>query len=140
MRTKFLLACGMALMMLSACVTTNATLLNGASVPEGAVLLQPEQIVIYRSAEQVGKPFKEIAILTSTGDSNYTDMAAFHKSMREKAALVGANAVILGATKEPSTGAEIASFVFGTPANRKSESIAILVDGLVPPPPVLKKK
>ncbi len=139
MRLTTFAAGAVALMMLSGCVTTNATLLNGATVPAGA-LLQPEQIVIYRNAEQVGRPYKEVAILSSTGDSTLTDMAAFHKSMQEQAAKVGANAVILGTTREPSTGAEVASWIFGTPANRKSESIAITVEGLVPPPPKPKKK
>lgn len=140
MRFRVMAACGAALLLLSGCVTTNATMLNGATVIEGAAVLEPEQIVIYRNAEQVGKPFKEVAILSSTGDSTLTDMAAFHRSMQERAAKVGANAVILGSTREPSTGAEVASWIFGTPANRKSEAIAISVEGLLSPPPKPKKK
>ena len=139
MRVRTFAVGGLALMLLSGCVTTNATLLNGSTIPAG-VMLQPEQIAIYRTADQVGKSYREVAILTSTGDSNLTDMSAFHKSMQERAAKVGANAVILGPTREPSTGVELASLVLGVPANRKSEAIAILVDGLIPPPPKAKKK
>lgn len=139
MRVRTFAASSLALMLLSGCVTTNATLLNGSTMPISSTL-EPEQIAIYRTAEQVGKSYKEVAILTSTGDSTLTDMAAFHRSMQERAAKVGANAVILGATREPSTGVELASLIFGLPANRKSEAIAISVDGLVPPPPKPKKK
>jgi len=139
MRVRTFAASSLALMLLSGCVTTNATLLNGSTMPLSSTL-EPEQIAIYRTAEQVGKSYKEVAILTSTGDSTLTDMAAFHRSMQERAAKVGANAVILGATREPSTGVELASLIFGLPANRKSEAIAISVDGLVPPPPKPKKK
>ena len=139
MRLRSFAASSLALMLLSGCVTTNATLLNGSTMPAGA-MLEPEQIAIYRTADQVGRSYKEVAVLTSTGDSTLTDMAAFHKSMQERAAKVGANAVILGATREPSTGVELASLILGLPANRKSEAIAISVDGLVPPPPKPKKK
>lgn len=139
MRVRTFAASSLALMLLSGCVTTNATLLNGSTMPISSTL-EPEQIAIYRTADQVGKSYKEVAILTSTGDSTLTDMAAFHRSMQERAAKVGANAVILGATREPSTGVELASLIFGLPANRKSEAIAISVDGLVPPPPKPKKK
>lgn len=139
MRKSFMAAAFVALAMAGGCVTTNATPLNGAIAPDKASL-EPEQIVIYRSADAIGKPYREIAILTSTGDSTFTDMSQFHKSMQERAAKVGANAVILGTTKEPSTGAEIASWVIGTPANRKSESTAIIVEGLVSPPAKAKQK
>jgi hypothetical protein len=125
---------------LTACVSTKATMLASVERPTPEQMLQPEQIVIFRSADQVGKPYKEIAILSSTGDSTLTDMAAFYRSMQSQAAQLGANAVILGTTKEPSTGAEVASWIFGTPANRKSESYAILVEGLAPLPAKAKKK
>lgn len=125
--------------MLAACVSTRATMIGGA-VADTSQALAPEQIVVYRSVEQIGKPYREVAILSSTGDSTLTDMAAFYRSMQERAAKIGANAVLIGSTKEPSTGAEVASWIFGTPANRKSESYAIIVEGLVPPPPKAKKK
>jgi uncharacterized protein with beta-barrel porin domain len=124
---------------IAGCVSTTATMIGGSVAPLAATL-QPEQIVIYRSAEQVGKPFREIAIMNSTGESTFTDVAQFHVSMQKKAAALGANAVILGTTREPSTGAEIAGAFLGTGARRKSDSIAIFVDGLEAPPAKLKKK
>lgn len=69
-----------------------------------------------------------------------TDMAQFHRSMQERASRIGANAVILGETREPSTAAEIAGAVLGVPANRRSEAIAIYVEGLEPPPPAPRRR
>ena len=60
--------------------------------------------------------------------------------MQKEATRLGANALILGATREPSTAAEIAGAFLGTGARRKSDSIAIFVDGLDAPPAKLKKK
>lgn len=124
---------------LSACVTTKSTMIGGSVAP-AAASLQPEQIVVFRTAEQVGRPFREVAVLNSTGESTFTDIAQFHVSMQREAARLGANAIILGSTKEPSTGAEIAGAFLGTGARRKSDSIAILVEGLQAPPAKPKKK
>lgn len=119
------------------CVSTTATMLGGAVRPETAQL-QPEQIVIYRNAEQIGKPFREIAILNSSGSSVYTSMGQFYISMQTRAAEAGANAVIIGENHEPSTAAEIAAVFLGSPSTRKSEATAIWVEGLIPPPPKTK--
>jgi hypothetical protein len=128
-----------ALVTVSACVTTKSTLIGGAVAP-AATMLQPEQIVVFRTAEQVGKPYREVAILNSTGESTFTDMAQFHVSMQREAAKLGANAIILGTTREPTVAQEIIGSVFGSGARRKSDSIAIIVEGLEAPPPKPKKK
>jgi uncharacterized protein YbjQ (UPF0145 family) len=56
-----------------------------------------------------------------------TDEAKMFKSMRKKAAELGANGVILGEMKDPGTGAKVAQVLFGTSANRKGKSVAIYV-------------
>jgi hypothetical protein len=48
-------------------------------------------------------------------------------SQRKKAAQLGANGVILGQMKDPSTGARIARTLIGTSANRKGDAIAIYI-------------
>ena len=47
--------------------------------------------------------------LGSKGESSWTDEAAMFRSMRKKAAELGANAIILDAVSEPSAGARVAS-------------------------------
>src|SRR5438094_10379447 len=58
-----------------------------------------------------------------------TSESGMIKSQRKKAAELGANGVILGSMKDPSTGAKIASSIFGTSANRKGNAIAIYIPG-----------
>ena len=108
----------------TACVTTNATRLgNAPHRPQVA----PENVALYRSAEQVPGRYEEVALLHSEGESSSTDERAMYKSMKKKAGKLGANAIILEAVKEPSAGAKIAGAVLGTSVERKGKAIAIYV-------------
>ncbi|ODT03847.1 MAG: hypothetical protein ABS52_07075 [Gemmatimonadetes bacterium SCN 70-22] len=118
----FLLA---ALLLTTACVRTNATLLNPSPVARPKVA--PSAVRIYRTADQVGRPFEEIALLNSTGESNLTDENDLFESMRKKAGELGANGVILDAVNEASAGAKVAAAIFGTGTQRKGRAIAIYV-------------
>lgn len=110
---------------LGACVQTNATLLNPSPVSRPKVL--PEQVRIYRTAEQVQGRYEEIALLNSTGESNWTNERAMFESMRKKAGDLGANGIILEAVNEAGAGAKVAAAIFGTGTQRKGRSIAIFV-------------
>jgi uncharacterized lipoprotein YajG len=121
-RRLFLLA---ALLLTTACVRTNATLLNPSPVARPKVA--PSAVRIYRTADQVGRPFEEIALLNSTGESNLTDENDLFESMRKKAGELGANGVILDAVNEASAGAKVAAAIFGTGTQRKGRAIAIYV-------------
>jgi len=107
-----------------ACVHTSATMLN-ASLKLPPVC--PEAVQLYSSAETVGREYHEIAVLNSTGDYDLTSEAGMANSQRKKAAKLGANGVILGEQKDPSTGAKIAHDLLGTSADRKGKSLAIYV-------------
>jgi hypothetical protein len=72
--------------------------------------------------------YEEIALLNSKADSASTSEAQMFKSMRKKAAKLGANGIILDAVSEPTVGAKIAAAVlFGTGAERKGKALAIYV-------------
>lgn len=117
-----------------ACVQTNATMLNPAPTTRAAV--PPEQVRIYRTADQVGRRYEEIALLNSTGESNWTNEQAMLESMRKKAGAIGANGVILDAVTEASAGAKVAAAVFGVGSQRKGRAVAIFVfpdSSAVPP-------
>src|SRR5688500_10484967 len=94
-----------------ACVTTNATRIGGGAVRPK---VDPEQVLIYRTADQVSGRYEEIAILHSEGDASWTNEEAMYRSMRKKAGEMGGNAIILDALSEPSAGAKIAGAFFGT--------------------------
>lgn len=108
-----------------ACVQTNATLL--APSPVARPKVSPDSVRIYRTADQVKSKYEEIALLNSTGESNWTNEQAMFESMRKKAGEVGANAIILDAINEAGAGAKVAAAIFGTGTQRKGRAIAIFV-------------
>lgn len=107
-----------------ACVQTRATVLNPTAKRAPVC---PDAVIIYTSADKVGKQFTEVAILDSRGDNDLTSVDQMHNSMRKKAAELGATGVILGDTKDASTGAQVAQAFLGTSANRKGQATAIYI-------------
>lgn len=117
-----LIACGS----LSACTRTNAALMDN-SVHLARTC--PDGVKIYSSPTRVGADYQEIALLNSTGSSGFTSESGMMKSMRKKAADVGANGIIMGNIDEPSAGAKVAAAIFGVAGSteRKGKSVAIYV-------------
>ena len=110
---------------LAGCVTTNAVRLgmvaNRPSVPW-------RDVVVYRTADQVPGRYEEVALLVSTGSSRWTNETQMWNSMMQSAGVLGANAIILDAMSEPSSGAKVAAAIFGVGgADRKGKAIAIYV-------------
>lgn len=119
---------------LAGCVSTSTTMLSGGPVlPPTA----DSAIAIYRTAAQVPGPYRELALLNSSGDASMTNVSQMYASMRTQAAKIGANAIILDSTTEPGAGAQVAAAIFGVSADRRGRAIAVLVEGLpvVPAPP-----
>ena len=112
------------LLLVAACVTTNATLLNPSFQP---VPVCPDAVVVFTDADKVGKPYTEVALLDSKGDTDFTSESDMVNSQRKKAAGLGANGLILGAVQDASTGAKVAQVLLGTSANRKGKAIAIFI-------------
>lgn len=107
-----------------ACVSTNAALLD-PSLKLAPVC--PEGVQVFTDSSKVGKPYTEVAVLASKGDDDLTSESGMIQSQRKKAASLGANGLILGQMKDPSTGAKIAQALFWTSANRKATAIAIYI-------------
>ena len=110
---------------LMACVSTKAVRLGEASVRP---TIPWKQVKVFRSADQVLSKYEEIALLVGTGDSLWTSEKGMWNSMRRKAAAMGANAIILDATSEPSAGTKLLGAVFlGIGGDRKGKAIAIYI-------------
>lgn len=114
-----------ALLLLAACVSTNATMLGTST--EVRPKLAPEQVRIYRTADQVKARYEEVALINASGSAGATNEAKMLNAMRKRAAEVGANGLILDAISEPSAGAKIAGAFLGTGAERKGKAVAIFV-------------
>ena len=121
---KLILGLIVLLLLIIACVQTNVVRLG----PQVArPLVPPDQVMIYRTADQVPGKYEEIALITAKGSSGWTNEEMMFRKMRERAGKLGANGVILEALSEPSAGAKIAGAFLGLPAERQGKVIAIFV-------------
>ncbi|MDQ3288829.1 MAG: hypothetical protein M3Q42_11340 [Pseudomonadota bacterium] len=111
--------------LVAGCVTTDAARLSTSTAYRPPV--PPGYVSLYRTPGQVPRPYEEIALLSSSGDVDFTDQASMIESMRQKAGELGANGIILETIEEPSPGAEVAAAIFGVLVNRKGKAIAIWV-------------
>lgn len=111
---------------ISGCVTTNATMVGPARTRAS---ISPYDVVIYRTPAQVPGQYEEVALLHSKGDSYMTDEPKMYTSMKQKAAELGANGILLDAISEPSAGAKIAGAFLGYSAERQGKAVAIYVYG-----------
>lgn len=113
-----------ALLIVSGCTYTNAALIDN-SVRLARTC--PDAVMLYTSPSRVPGPYTEVALLNSTASADATTESGMMKSMRQKAAEVGATGIILGNIDEPSAGAKVAGAVLGTGTIRKGKSVAIFV-------------
>jgi hypothetical protein len=106
------------------CVQTNAAVLDPSMLYQRTC---PDAVVVYTSPERVGKPYREVALLNSKGESGWTSEAGMVNSQRKKAAEVGANGLVVGGIDEPKAGTKIIGALLGTGAERKGKAVAIFV-------------
>lgn len=114
------------LLVLPACVQTNAAVLD---VTAKRAPICSDGVKIYPDTSSIGGRYEEVAILNSTGESNWTSEEGMLNSQRQKAAELGANGVLYQAINEASSGAKVAAAIFGTGTQRKGHSLAIYVPG-----------
>jgi hypothetical protein len=109
---------------LGGCVHTNAAVLNPTA---SYARTCADAVIVYLTPDRVKSQYVEVALLNSTGNAHSTSEAGMIHSQRQKAAEVGANAIILGGIDEPSAGAKVAGAFLGTPVSRKGKALAIWV-------------
>ena len=109
-----------------ACVHTNAAVLD---VTQKFAPLCPDGAKVFSDTSKVGKPYQEVALLNSKGESGSTSEEGMIKSQRKKAAELGANGIILGGFQEPKAGTKIIGALLGTGAERKGSALAIYIPG-----------
>lgn len=107
------------------CINVDATRLSGS---EMLAPIQPRDVTIYTSPEQVPGSYRQIALLEANGDGTVTSERDFHESMRKKAAKLGANGIILEPGLEPSPTVKIASTLLDVRYTRYRHAIAVFVD------------
>ena len=113
-----------AAVLLGACVSTNAALIDPTV---HLARTCPSAIKLYTTPDKVGRPYREVALLNAKGESNWSDEGDMIESMRDKAAEVGANGIILKGIDEPSALTKVIGQVAKTGSQRKGNALAIYV-------------
>jgi hypothetical protein len=108
----------------SACVRTNAALID-PSVHLAATCV--DAIRLYTAADAVQQPYQQVAMLNSSGESNWSNESGMIKSMRKKAAELGATGIILNYIDEPSALTKVVGAVAKTGTERKGRSMAVFI-------------
>ena len=117
--------CGLALLVtIVACVSTNATVLD-PSIKLARTC--PDAVRLFTTPARVTSPYREVALLHSAGESGWSDEEGMMESMRNKAAEVGANGVILENIDEPSALTKVIGAVAKTGTTRKGKALAIYI-------------
>lgn len=126
LKLAVLIAC--IVMSTTACVSTKAVLLN--PVGERYYPVSPEQVRIFTSIKELEEyDYIELAVITSEGNTTFTDQEDMINSIRKKAGSLGANAILMPGINEPGTGAKIAGAVLGVGVNRNSQTTAYRILG-----------
>ncbi|HEY6088327.1 MAG TPA: hypothetical protein VD771_00930 [Gemmatimonadaceae bacterium] len=116
--------CASSAVLLCACVSTNAALIDPTV---HLARTCPSAIKLYTTPDKVGRPYREVALLNAKGESNWSDEGDMIDSMRDKAAEVGANGIILSRIDEPSALTKVIGQVAKTGSQRKGNALAIYV-------------
>jgi hypothetical protein len=106
------------------CVSTNATVLDPSLKLARTC---PDAVRLFTSPSKVTSPYREVALLHSKGGSDWSNEEQMMESMREKAAELGANGVILDNIDEPSALTKVIGAVAKTGTQRKGKALAIYI-------------
>lgn len=109
-----------------ACTSTNVVRLNPTVRPATSYDL----ITVYEYESQVQSEFEKLAVITVKGSSLWKTKEGLLKKLKEKAATMGANAIILSTVKKTSAGvvALDAWFTGGLLSKKQYSAIAIYVN------------
>lgn len=121
-----LVAPAFVLLTLIACVNTTAVMMD---VTAQRAPICSDAVKIYPDTAAIGQPFQRVAMLSSSGSSDWTTATGMINSQRQRAATLGANGVVMGATNEASAGAKVAGAFLGTGTSRTGGAMAVYVPG-----------
>lgn len=114
---------------LAGCVSVNATRLDPskeyAPVPE-------REVRIFLDDERVPTAYVNVALVYAEASTEWRDESDLMNRMRQIAAGLGANGLIVRGMEEPGTVERVAAAVFDSETNRRSKAVAIRYGDLVP--------
>ena len=121
---RMTLVAALGLTALPAC--TSVLSADAGSVTRSAPLVA-DKVAFFMTAQQVGARFYEIALLPAPDAFSVANEPQIYRSLQEKAAALGANAILFDSSYEQ-TRPGAAYTLIGTPADRAGKSVAIFID------------
>jgi hypothetical protein len=115
----------LALLVFSACVSVNATRLG--PVRQYAPV-HPDSVFVYQQEMDIEGHFDRVAVIYVEGDANTTNQRQMINAARKKAGRLGANAIILGRSRDPSAVTQIVAAVLDVSVQRRAEYLAVHVN------------
>ncbi len=85
----------------------------------------PATVLVYEDPSDVPGKFEKIGLLNSSGGSNFTNEKSLVDAMKQKAAEMGADAIILGELKDADPLAKVAGAFLNVPVQRHGQAVAI---------------
>jgi hypothetical protein len=115
----------LAALALGACTSTSAVLLGGSGTyPE----ISPMEVRVFLNERDVTAEYERIALVTARSGSDWTDETDLIRAMRKRAARLGANAIIIGDIKDPTTLERIAGVLTDYEPQRRGRALAIRLE------------
>jgi hypothetical protein len=109
-------------LVLGACTSTNAVLLGGTGTyPE----LNPYDVRVFLTEADVPGEYEHIALVTAKSDAGWTDETDLIRAMRKRAATLGANGLIVGEVRDPTTLERVAEVLTDYEPQRRGRAVAI---------------
>jgi hypothetical protein len=112
----------LAVFALAGCISTNAVQLGE---PRQYPATKPEEVQVFIKEADVKVDFDKVAIINAEGNYSYASDEKMVNAMKKKAAQLGANAIIIGEFKDPSTVEKIADAVVGVGGTKTGKVLAI---------------
>ena len=112
------------LALVGACVSVQSTPIGApgqhAPVPQS-------QVLVFRTEAEIAQPFERVALLRLEGDSEFTDWEGMVEAARKRAGKLGANAIVLGEFKKPSTLERVAGAIFNVQTEWETQVLAVRI-------------
>jgi uncharacterized protein YidB (DUF937 family) len=86
-----------------------------------------DSVAVYLSVDDVPGDYEKVALITAEGDFDTTSREGMIEKVREEAAMLGANGVLLERIEEPGTGGKVSEMFLGVGGERKGRMLAIRV-------------
>ena len=103
----------------TACVSLNSTKL----APSMSFEPVPENDVrIFQGEDEVPDPYVKLALFNASGSHSFTDESDLFNKMREEAAKIGCNGVVIQGQEDAGTAEKI---FFGAGADREAEAVCV---------------